>query len=252
MSPVTSKSEVSKNFVDISLIPGRLLKDDSQRLFAAVDLERDGFAVLKLDLALGQGGADQSFDAGVVDFAGQAEARVGPPAAVGELGLFAEEIIVGVGGGVQEAVDGLRLPPAIETLALDPGKLGQGVDQLGLGAALGIFFEVLEGRVDVVAVFLVEIESPQRFQRAVTGLIETGDAALQAGRAVAPTRLNRDGVRPTQERGGQNGPLCQRHGGSLPRPTTEGAHRPPARDRMQNDDDEPALRSIPIDRQEAL
>ena len=70
-------------------------------------------------------------------------------------------------------------PPAIETFAFDPGKLGQGVDQLGLGAALGEFFEVLQRRVDVVAIFLVEVESPESFQRAVAGPVEAGDAALQ-------------------------------------------------------------------------
>ena len=129
--------------MDVGLIPGRVLEDDPQRLLAAVDLERDRLAVLGLDLALGQGRADQALDAGVVDLAGQAEPRVGAAAAVGELGLGAEEVVVGIGGGVEEAVDRLRLPPAIEPLAFDPGELGQGVDQLGLGAALGEFFEVL-------------------------------------------------------------------------------------------------------------
>ena len=154
-----------QDLVDVRLIPGRFLEDDAQRLLAAVDLERDGLAVLGLDLALGHGGADQALDAGVVDLAGQAEARVRAAAAFGELGLVAEEIVVGVGGGVEEAVDRLRLPPAVEPLAFDPGELGQGVDQLGLGAALGVFLEVLEGRVDVLAIFLVEIESPERLQR---------------------------------------------------------------------------------------
>ena len=168
--------------MDIRLIPGRLLKDDAQRLFAAVHLERNRFAVLELDLALGHGGADQSLDAGVVDLAGQAEARVGAAASFGELGLFAEEIVVGVGGGIQEAVNRLRLaaPPAIESFAFDPGELGQGVDQFRLGALLGEFFEVLEGRVDVLAIFLVEIESPERFDGAVAGPVEAGNAALEA------------------------------------------------------------------------
>ena len=96
-----------QDLVDVGLIPGRFLEDDPQRLLAAVDLERDGFAVLELDLALGHGGADQSLDAGVVDLAGQAKPRVGAAAAFGELGLVAEEVIVGVGGGVEEAVDRL-------------------------------------------------------------------------------------------------------------------------------------------------
>ena len=56
---------------------------------------------------------------------------------------------MGVGRCVQEPVDRLRLAPAVETFALDPGKLGQRVDQLGLGAPLGVFFEVEQGRVDV-------------------------------------------------------------------------------------------------------
>ena len=68
-----------ENLVDIRRIPGRVLEDDPQRLFAAVDLEGDGLAVLGLDLPLGLGRADQSLHAGVVDLAGQPEPRVGRP-----------------------------------------------------------------------------------------------------------------------------------------------------------------------------
>ena len=158
--------------MDVSLVPGRFLEDDPQRLFAAVDLEGNGLAVLRAGSAPWSGRADQPFDAGVVDLAGQPEPRVGAAAAVGELGLGAEEVIVGIGGGVQEAVDRLRLAPAVEPLPFDPGELGQRVDQLGLGAALGELLEVLQGRVDVVAIFLVEVEPPERLERAVAGPVD--------------------------------------------------------------------------------
>ena len=76
--------------MDVGRIPGRFLEDDPQRLLAAVNLERDRLAVLRLDLALGQRRADQTLDAGVVDLAGQPEPRVGAPAAVRELGLVSK------------------------------------------------------------------------------------------------------------------------------------------------------------------
>ena len=71
------------------------------------------------------------------------------------------------------------------------------IDQLWLGAALGVFFEMLQGGADVVAVFLVEVEPTQRFQRSVAGPVEPRHTPLERRRAVATTRLNRD-VRPTR------------------------------------------------------
>ena len=86
---------------------------------------------------------------------------------------------MGVCGGVKVPIDRLRLAPMVEPFGLDPRQLGQGVDQLGLGALLSVLFEVEQARVDVAAIFLVEVVAPERFERPLAGAVNARDAALK-------------------------------------------------------------------------
>ena len=197
--------------MDVGRAPRGVFEDDPQRLFAAVDLERNRLAILRLDLPFGLRRPDQAVDAGVVDLHGQPEPRVGRPAALGQHGVVVEEVIVGVGGGVEEPVDRLRLAPVVEPFRLDPGELGQRIDQFGLGALLSVLLEVKQARVHVAAIFVVEVISPERFERPLAGTVDARDAALERKRRViAAARLDRD-VRPTHERRDEDCQLSQRH-----------------------------------------
>ena len=176
--------------MDVGRTPRRMPQHDPQGLFAAVHLERNHLAVLRLDLPLGLGRSDDALDARVVDLARQPEPRIGLAAAVGQLGVGVKEIIVGVRGRVQEPVDRLRLAPAVELLPFDPRQLGQRVDQLGLGALLRELFHVKHRQVavfaaDVAAILVVEIVPPERLDRSLAGTIDARNAPLQ-------TRSSRD------------------------------------------------------------
>ena len=133
--PETSKSEARISLSTSVGLPGRVRQADLEDLLVAVDLELDH--PLGLDRVLRLGGADEPLEAGVVDLAGQRNRGSDGCGAGGELGV--EQVVVGVGDGVEEAVDRLRLAPAVEPPPLDPRQLGQGVDQLGVGPARAIF-----------------------------------------------------------------------------------------------------------------
>ena len=207
--------------MDVRGAPWGVPEDDPQRLFAAVNLERNRLAVLRLDLALGLGRPDQAVDPGVVDLHRQPEPRVGRPPPLGQHGIVVEEIVVCVRGGIEEPVDRLRLAPMVEPFRLDPRKLGQRIDQLGLGSLLSVLLEVKQARVHVAAIFVVEVIAPERFERSFAGPVDARDAALIGKRRmIAAARLDRD-VRPTHERRDEDCQLSQRHRGSLPRPIVQ-------------------------------
>ena len=65
-------------------VQGEFCEGDAEDLLAAVDLELD--RAVGLDLAVRLGRADQPLEAAVVEVAGEPEARVGRPAAGGQLG----------------------------------------------------------------------------------------------------------------------------------------------------------------------
>ena len=72
--------------MDVGWTPRRVSQDDPQRMFAAVNLERDCLAVLWQDLALRLGCPDQAVDPGVIDLHGQPEPRIRRPAPFGSTG----------------------------------------------------------------------------------------------------------------------------------------------------------------------
>ena len=136
-------------------VHGESRSDHLEHLLVAVHLELDH--PLGIDRILRLGRADEPLEARVVDLAGQAVSRVGGPAALGQVGV--EEVVVGISHGIQEAVDRLGLAPAVLLQTVDPGELGQGVDQLGVGLLPGDLLQAQERVVDVLPVGPLEVET---------------------------------------------------------------------------------------------
>ena len=182
LRPLTSKSEASRILWMSAWLHGESCEDDPQRLFAAVDLERNGLAVLGLDLALGQGRADQALDAGVVDL--QASRNRGSSGRGPRRARARRRRDSRVhrrrhrGSGRSPAACASDRAACLRSRRARPGRrparARRGAGRISRGA---------ERRVDVVAIFLVEVESPERLERAVAGPVEARDAALETGRA---------------------------------------------------------------------
>ena len=225
---------------------GESCEDELELLLAAVELERDDLAVLRLDLApwsspRGSGGRRRRCRApSPAGTAGRTACAPGPGPGRGRRGSRRHRRRRrGSGRAPAACASGPAASP--RSRRARPGHR----PARARACCWANFSMRSKALVDVAAILALEVVPLERLERPLGGTVEARDAAVGRRGPIAAAGLDLD-VRPAQQGRDQDGQLSQRHDGSLPRPTT--GHPPGlrARDRLTNHDDRSARRSMPI------